>query len=42
MSEIIAGRRVVDSYDLLVRIADGLGLPRGWMGLAHLGILHDQ
>ena len=34
ISEIIAGRRVVTSYELLVRIADGLGIPRGWMGLS--------
>jgi transcriptional regulator with XRE-family HTH domain len=34
VSEIIAGRRVVVSYDVLVRISDGLGVPRGWMGLA--------
>jgi transcriptional regulator with XRE-family HTH domain len=34
VSEIIKGRRVL-SYDLLIRIADGLGVPRGWMGLAH-------
>ena len=34
VSEIIAGRRVVVSYDVLVRIAEGLGVPRGWMGLA--------
>lgn len=34
ISEIIAGRRVVTSYDLLVRIADGFAIPRGWMGLA--------
>jgi transcriptional regulator with XRE-family HTH domain len=32
ISEILGGRRVV-TYDLLVRIADGLGIPRGWMGL---------
>jgi plasmid maintenance system antidote protein VapI len=32
ISEIIGGRRVA-AYDLLVRIADGLGIPRGWMGL---------
>jgi hypothetical protein len=25
----------VVSYDVLVRIADGLGVPRGLMGLAH-------
>src|SRR5215468_6872473 len=35
VSEIIAGRRVI-AYDVLVRIADGLGVPRGWMGLALL------
>jgi plasmid maintenance system antidote protein VapI len=34
ISEILKDRRVV-SYDVLARIADGLGLPRGWMGLAH-------
>src|SRR5690348_6805260 len=34
ISEIIAGRRVVN-YDVLVRIAGGLGIPRGWMGLAY-------
>ena len=34
VSEILKGRRVT-SYDLLVRIADGLGVPRGWMGLAY-------
>jgi len=34
VSEIIAGKRQVVSYELLVRIAEGLGVPRGWMGLA--------
>ena len=34
VSEIIGGRRTVVSYDVLVRICDGLGVPRGWMGLA--------
>src|SRR5687767_6338090 len=34
VSEILSGRHVV-SYDVLVRIADGLGIPRGRMGLAH-------
>jgi len=34
VSEIIAGRRQVVSYDLLLRIAEGLEVPRGWMGLA--------
>src|SRR5262249_45178923 len=33
VSDIVRGRPV-RSYDLLVRIADGLGVPRGWMGLA--------
>ena len=33
IAEILAGRRV-QSYDLLTRICDGLGVPRGWMGLA--------
>ncbi|HEX6870767.1 MAG TPA: transcriptional regulator, partial [Micromonosporaceae bacterium] len=32
--EILSGRQVV-SYDLLVRIADGLGVPRGHLGLAY-------
>jgi plasmid maintenance system antidote protein VapI len=35
ISEIIAGLRRVISYDLLVRIAIGLDIPRGWMGLAY-------
>src|SRR5690606_28474125 len=34
VSEILNGRRVT-AYHLLVRIADGLGVPRGWMGLAY-------
>jgi transcriptional regulator with XRE-family HTH domain len=29
VSEIIAGRRVVVSFDVLARIAEGLGVPRG-------------
>jgi transcriptional regulator with XRE-family HTH domain len=33
VSAIVAGRRVV-AYDVLIRIADGLGIPRGMMGLA--------
>jgi hypothetical protein len=32
--EIMNGRKVY-SYDVLVRIADGLGVPRGMMGLAY-------
>jgi transcriptional regulator with XRE-family HTH domain len=35
VSEIVAGRRQVVAYDVLVRIADGLVVPRGWMGLAY-------
>jgi transcriptional regulator with XRE-family HTH domain len=34
VSEILSGRRVV-AYDVLARIADGLGVPRGYMGLAY-------
>jgi transcriptional regulator with XRE-family HTH domain len=36
VSEIVGGRRV-RSYDLLTRIADGLGIPRGYLGLAYQG-----
>lgn len=32
--EIIQGRKVM-AYDVLVRIADGLGMPRGYLGLAY-------
>lgn len=34
ISEILGGRRVV-AYDVLVRIADGFGVPRGYLGLAY-------
>jgi len=34
VSEIVKGRRVI-AYDVLVRIADGLGVPRGLMGLSY-------
>lgn len=34
VSEILKGRMVI-FYDVLVRIADGLGIPRGRMGLAY-------
>jgi transcriptional regulator with XRE-family HTH domain len=34
VSEILKGRRVM-AYDVLVRIAEGLGVPRAWMGLAY-------
>ncbi len=33
--EIISGRRQVQSIALLRAIADGLGVPRGWMSLAY-------
>jgi transcriptional regulator with XRE-family HTH domain len=33
VSEIAAGRRRVVSYEVLLRIAIGFGVPRGWMGL---------
>jgi len=36
VSEILGGRKVL-SYDLLVRIAQGLGIPRGLMGLSYGG-----
>lgn len=35
VSEILAAQRQVMAYDVLVRIADGLGIPRGYMGLAY-------
>lgn len=41
VSEIIHGRRV-SSYDLLVRIADGLRIPRGAMGLAYAGVTEPE
>jgi antitoxin component HigA of HigAB toxin-antitoxin module len=34
ISEILCGRRV-HSYEVLVRVAEGLGIPRGWTGLAY-------
>ncbi|MGQ0777943.1 MAG: helix-turn-helix domain-containing protein [Pseudonocardiales bacterium] len=41
VSGILAGRRV-QSVAVLERIADGLGVPRGWMGLAHApGLVPD-
>lgn len=35
VSAILAHGRQVAAYEVLVRIADGLGIPRGLMGLAH-------
>ncbi|MCA1676221.1 MAG: helix-turn-helix transcriptional regulator, partial [Actinobacteria bacterium] len=34
ISEILKGRRVL-AYDVLARIADGLGIPRGHLGIAY-------
>src|SRR5262245_53268158 len=34
ISEIIGGRQVM-AYDVLARIADGLGVPRGYLGLSY-------
>lgn len=34
ISDIVQGRQV-QAYDVLARIADGLGIPRGYMGLAY-------
>src|SRR5687768_18118309 len=34
VSEILKGRQVM-AYDVLARIAAGLGVPRGYMGLAY-------
>ena len=36
VSEILKGRRVV-AYDVLVRIVEGLGIPREYMGLSYGG-----
>ena len=35
ISEIMRRGRIVSHVDVLERIADGLGTPRGWWGLAH-------
>lgn len=35
ISEVLTGGRRIGSYDLLLRIADGLSVPRGRMGLAY-------
>src|SRR5262245_45573910 len=34
VSEIISGRRRMLAYSVLERLADGLEVPRGWLGLA--------
>jgi transcriptional regulator with XRE-family HTH domain len=36
VSAIVHGRKVM-AYDLLARIADGLGIPRGYVGLSYAG-----
>jgi len=36
VSAIIHGRRIM-AYDVLSRIADGLNIPRGYLGLAYTG-----
>jgi transcriptional regulator with XRE-family HTH domain len=41
ISEIISGRQV-QSVALLERIADGLGVPRGWLGLAYTPSLASE
>ncbi|HEX4102466.1 MAG TPA: helix-turn-helix transcriptional regulator [Pseudonocardiaceae bacterium] len=41
ISEIISGRQV-QSVALLERIADGLGVPRGWLGLAYAPSLASE
>jgi hypothetical protein len=33
--EVLRGRRRIAAYDIYVRIADGFGLPRGWLGVAY-------
>jgi transcriptional regulator with XRE-family HTH domain len=35
VGEVLSGTRMVTSYDVLLRIAHGLGIPRGLLGLAH-------
>jgi transcriptional regulator with XRE-family HTH domain/tetratricopeptide (TPR) repeat protein len=35
VSEILTAQRQVMAYEVLVRIADGLNIPRGYMGLAY-------
>jgi transcriptional regulator with XRE-family HTH domain len=33
--DILKGRRRVTTYEIFVRIADGDGLPRAWLGVAY-------
>jgi transcriptional regulator with XRE-family HTH domain len=35
VAEIMSGSRIITSYDVLLRIAHGLGIPRGLLGLAY-------
>jgi len=32
--DILKGRRRVTAHEVFVRLADGYGLPRGWLGVA--------
>lgn len=41
VSEILKGRQVI-AYDVLARICSGLGIPRGYMGLAYAETLDVQ
>ncbi|MGH3902800.1 MAG: transcriptional regulator, partial [Pseudonocardiaceae bacterium] len=34
--------RAVEHYDVLVRIAEGLGIPRGYMGLGYNGTYPER
>lgn len=44
VSEILSNKRTVMAYDVFVSIADGLNIPRGWMGLAQANyhIIEDK
>lgn len=33
--DVLRGRRRIAAYDIFVGIADGFGLPRGWLGVAY-------
>ena len=41
VSEILKGRQVI-AYDVLVRIVQGLGIPRGYLGLAYTAHVEDE
>jgi transcriptional regulator with XRE-family HTH domain len=42
VSDILHGRRTVMSIDLLERVAAGLGVPPGWVGVAYTGQPDDD